>query len=219
MLAELDKAKAGVPLVRSDITAAQETKENSVAVVNFSNISAWAKRTFPKPSNISRRPSAWIFLLRGLYKEAGEALDQAVAIEESGKTGSVRFVGALTLMGNLYLRQGQLGPARSWYQRSLALLEGVDHVYREPFKSLTYCGLGTLYFNQGRHDAQAHYDIACYYALLNRKQETLENLRRAVALGWHDGPALQAEELFAAFRRAPSFVKIIEKLKRPAPLS
>ena len=90
--------------------------------------------------------AAWIFLLRGHYQEAGKALSQAVAIEESGKPGIVRFVGALTLMGNFHLRQGQLDQAQSWYRRSLALLEGVDHVYREPFQSLTYCGLGHSLF-------------------------------------------------------------------------
>jgi tetratricopeptide (TPR) repeat protein/TolB-like protein len=236
--------------------------------------------------------AAWIFLLRGLYDEAKEALSQAVDIEESGKPAFARFVGALTLMGNLHLRQGQFDQAQSWYQRSLVLLEGVDHVYREPFKSLTYCGLGTLYFSQGRYDeallefrraetlisrnhrslgigfflvraylgqarahfalndiaeskknfkkaaelfrtkqgfdfnwiwegcdAQVHYDIASYFALLNKEQEAIENLRQAVALGWRDVPALKADELFAAFRRVPSFAKIIDELEKQTPLS
>jgi serine/threonine protein kinase/Tfp pilus assembly protein PilF len=230
--------------------------------------------------------AAWIFLLRGLHQEAQEALSQAVTIEESGKPVLNRFVGALTLMGNLHLRQGQLDLARTWYERSLALLERVDHVYREPFQSLTYCGLGALYFSQGRYDeallelkraedlisryprslgigyfllrsylgqartyyalgdvseskkhfekaaylyrtkqgfdfnwiwegcdAQVHYDIASYFALLNKKQEVIENLRQAVALGWRDVPAFKADELFAAFRRMPSISKMIDKLE------
>ena len=236
--------------------------------------------------------AAWIFMLRGLYQEAKAALSQAVAIEESGKPVINRFVGALTLMGNFHLRQGQFDQAQSWFQRSLALLEGFDHVYREPFKSLTYCGLGTLCFNQVRYDeallefkraealifryprslgigyfllkaylgqartyfalgdiseskkqfekaaelyktkqgfdfnwiwegcdAQVHYDMASYYALLNKKQKALENLRQAVALGWRDVPAFKADELFSAFRRVPSFAKIIEKLEKQTPLS
>jgi serine/threonine protein kinase/tetratricopeptide (TPR) repeat protein len=249
-------------------------------------------RRLPPNEQAAHMNAAWIFLLRGLYKEAKEALSQAVAIEESGKPGIIRFVGALTLLGNFHLRQGQLDQAQSWYQRSLALLEGVDHVYREPFKSLTYCGLGTIHFNQGRYDgalfefkraedlisrhprslgigyfllraylgqartyyalgdiseskkqfekaadlyktkqgfdfnwiwegcdAQVHYDMASYFALLNKKQKAIENLRQAVALGWRDVPALNADELFAAFRRVPSFAKIIEKLEKQAPLS
>jgi tetratricopeptide (TPR) repeat protein len=248
-------------------------------------------RRLPPNEQAAHMNAAWIFLLRGLYKEAKEALSQAVAIEESGKPGIIRFVGALTLMGNFHLRQGQLDQAQSWYQRSLVLLEGVDHVYREPFKSLTYCGLGTLCFNQGRHDeallefkraealisrhprslgigyfllraylgqaktyfalgdiseskkyferaaglyktkqgfdfnwiwegcdAQVHYDMASYFALLNKKQEALKHLRRAIALGWRDVPAFQADELFTAFRGVPSFAKIIEKLEKQTPL-
>ncbi len=235
--------------------------------------------------------AAWIYLLRGLYEEAEEALSQAVAIEESGKPVSLRFVGALTLKGNLHLRQRQLDQARSWYQRSLALLEGVDHIYRESFKSLTYCGLGTLYFSQGRHDAsllefkraealisqhprslgigyfllraylgqartcfslgdiseskrnfdramelfktkqgfdfnwiwegcdaQVHYDIARYFALLGNEDGALENLRRAVAQGWRDVPDFKADELFAAFRHVPSFAAMIDELEKQAPL-
>jgi len=235
--------------------------------------------------------AAWIFMLRGLYDEAKEALSQAVAIEESGKPVTLRFVGALTLMGNLHLRRRQLDEALSWYQRSLAHLEGVDHIYREPFKSLTYCGLGAVYLNQGRYDealleykraetliskhprslgigyfllraylghartcfalgdisesrknfekaadlyrtkerfdfnwiwegsdAQVHYDIASYFALLNKKPEALENLRRAVALGWRDVPALRADELFIAFKRELSFAQIVEKWERQTPL-
>ena len=235
--------------------------------------------------------AAWIYLLRGLHDEAEEALSQAAAIEKSGKPASMRFVGALTLMGNLHLRRGRRDEALSWYQHSLALLEAVDHIYKEPFKSLTYCGLGTLYFQQGRYDeallefkraetlisrhpralgigyfllraylglarthsalgdisdskkhfekaaelyrtkrgfdfnwiwegcdAQVHYDMAGYFALLNKKQEALQNLRQAVALGWRDVPAFKADELFAAFRRDPSFAKIIEKLEKQTPL-
>jgi len=235
--------------------------------------------------------AAWIYLLRGLYDEADEALSQAAAIEKSGRPVTLRFVGALTMMGNLRLRQGRRDEALSWYQRSLALLEAVDHIYREPFKSLTYCGLGTLYFQQDRYDealfefkraetlifrnprslgvgffllraylgqarayfalgdvseskkhyekavdlyktkqgfdfnwiwegcdAQFHYDVAGYFALLNKKEEALENLRRAEVLGWRDVPALRSDALFAAFRAEPSFAKLIEDLEKQAPL-
>ena len=229
--------------------------------------------------------AAWIFLLHGRYKEAEEALSQAVAVEESGKPAINRFVGALTLMGNFHLRQGQLEEAQSWYRRSLALLEGVDHVYREAFQSLTYCGLGALHFARGRYDeailefkraetlisqhprslgigyfllraylgqamayfalgdaseskkhfekavslfrakrgfdfnwiwegcdAQVHYDMASYFALLNKKEEAIETLRQAVALGWHDVPAFQADPLFARFRPLPEFAGIMSTL-------
>jgi len=96
--------------------------------------------------------AAWILSLRGEYGEAKENLDRAVEIEESRRHGIVKFVGALTLMGNLHLRQGHFDDANDWYQRSLALLEKTDHVYKEPFKALTYCGLGDIYFYRGQYD-------------------------------------------------------------------
>ncbi|MBN1222506.1 MAG: protein kinase [Candidatus Aminicenantes bacterium] len=105
--------------------------------------------------------AAWIHLLRGQYNEAKENLDRAVAIEESGRAGIVRFVGALTLMGNLHLRQGLFDDSFEWYQRSLVLLEKTDHVYREPFKALTYCGLGDIHFYRSQYDeAFNHYKRA-----------------------------------------------------------
>jgi hypothetical protein len=60
--------------------------------------------------------------------------------------------------------------------------------------------------------------MASYYALLNKKQKALENLCQAVALGWRDVPAFKADELFSAFRRVPSFAKMIEKLEKQTPL-
>ena len=105
---------------------------------------------------------AWIYLLHGQYQKARENLERAVAIEESGKTVLVKFVGALTLMGNVYIRQDQLDTALDWYQRSLALLEKADHVYREPFIALTYCGLGNIDFRRCHYDESIeHYRRAC----------------------------------------------------------
>jgi len=95
---------------------------------------------------------AWIYFLHGQYQEAKMNLDRAVAIEESGKFGAVRFVGALTLMGNLYSRQQKLDKAQEWYARSLALLEKSDHVYRGSFLVLTYYGLGMAALNRSQYD-------------------------------------------------------------------
>jgi tetratricopeptide (TPR) repeat protein len=171
-------------------------------------------------------------------------------------------------------------------------LEGSDHIYRKPFKSLTYCGIGAVYFTQGRYDealleykraesliskhtrslgigyfllraylgqaraffslgnlsesrknlekaaelyktkqgfdfnwiwegsdAQVQYDMAGYFALLNKEEDALENLRQAVAMGWRDVPALKADPLFAAFRSSPPFAEIIERLEKQPRLS
>lgn len=97
---------------------------------------------------------AWIYLLHGSYSEAFKHLQQAVKIEESGKPGIVRFVGALTLMGNLFLRKKEFTKAVDWFQRSLKLLDQTDHVYKGAFTALTFCGMGQIDLWQGEY-AQA----------------------------------------------------------------
>ena len=105
---------------------------------------------------------AWIYLLHGQYQEAKENLERAVAIEESGKAVLVKFVGALTLIGNVYFRQDQLDTALDWYRRSIAVLEKADHVYREPFIALTYCGMGDINFRRCHYgESIEHYKRAC----------------------------------------------------------
>lgn len=91
----------------------------------------------------------WIYMLHGQYQNAQEYLEKAVEIEESEKFEGIRFIGALTLLGNFYFRQNQLEVARDWHQRSLQRLEKSDHVYRETQIALTYCGLGSIHFGQG----------------------------------------------------------------------
>jgi len=96
--------------------------------------------------------SAWIYLLHGCYPEAKKLLEQAVMLEESGKGEMVRFVGSLTLMGNLFLRQNHTQSALEWYKRSIEILEKTDHVYTQAFLALAYCGLASIDFMRWDHD-------------------------------------------------------------------
>lgn len=90
----------------------------------------------------------YLYMFRGQYPPAQMYLDQAVFLEESGKTVLVKFYGALTLRGNLAVRQQQYASALEYYQRALLRLEGIQHLYRDSLIALTYCGLGRLYFEQ-----------------------------------------------------------------------
>ncbi|MBN1271858.1 MAG: protein kinase [Candidatus Aminicenantes bacterium] len=96
--------------------------------------------------------AAWIHILHGNYKEAEEKLKKAVDIEESGKAGIVTFVGSLTLMGNLFLRQKLYADAMNWYGRSLQLLAKTDHVYTGVFQALTHCGIGQIELTNRNND-------------------------------------------------------------------
>lgn len=104
----------------------------------------------------------WIYMFHGQYSNARGYLEKAVAIEESEKFEGIKFIGALTLLGNLYFRQNQLDVAWDWYQRSLQRLEKSDHVYRETLTALTYCGLGDIHFRRRLFDeALSEYKCAC----------------------------------------------------------
>jgi tetratricopeptide (TPR) repeat protein/tRNA A-37 threonylcarbamoyl transferase component Bud32 len=94
----------------------------------------------------------YIYVLHGQYQDAQPYLDRAVEIEDSGRTTIAKFVGALTLRGNLELRQQQWHQASDYYQRSIMRLEGIQHVYRDNFLSLTYCGIGQLNFHLKNYD-------------------------------------------------------------------
>jgi len=104
----------------------------------------------------------WIYMFHGQYPNARRYLEKAVTIEESEKFEGIKFIGALTLLGNLYFRQNQLDVALDWYQRSLQRLEKSDHVYRETLMALTYCGLGNIHLGRGLYDeALIEYRRAC----------------------------------------------------------
>ncbi|RMD86526.1 MAG: tetratricopeptide repeat protein, partial [Calditrichaeota bacterium] len=228
---------------------------------------------------------AWLYILQGNYDEAKKHLEKAVQIEESEKFEGVKFVGALTLMGNLYYRQQKIDAAEEWYKKSLLLLKKSDHLYAKPFTALTYCGFGNVdswrghydrslknfkkavdvierhpkalgvgYFlvyarlgmsrafqKLGMHseanqqfqlalelfqnkkeydfsfiwegcDAQVYYQIASHYAILNKSQEAIRNLQKALTCGWADLPVLESDESFNSIRSQSEFQKIIQSL-------
>ncbi|NUM76981.1 protein kinase [candidate division KSB1 bacterium] len=104
----------------------------------------------------------WIYMFHGQYQNARGYLEKAVAIEESEKFEGIKFIGALTLLGNLYFRQNQLDAAWDWYQRSLQRLEKSDHVYRETLMALTYCGLGNVHLGRSNYgEALVEFRRAC----------------------------------------------------------
>jgi tetratricopeptide (TPR) repeat protein len=79
-------------------------------------------------------------------------LEKASSLEESGLQEGPRFVGALTLLGNLHYRRRQYDQALKAYGRALQSLSKHEHVYREPFRALTHWGYGSVFFRQRRYD-------------------------------------------------------------------
>jgi tetratricopeptide (TPR) repeat protein len=99
----------------------------------------------------------WAYMLRGQYEQAEPHLGHAAQLERSESSLGFRKVGGLTLLGNLRLRQGRPDEARTLYEESLQYLDSFEHVYRDTFKALTYCGLGEVAFRGGWYDAALEY--------------------------------------------------------------
>jgi tetratricopeptide (TPR) repeat protein len=59
------------------------------------------------------------------------------------------------------------------------------------------------------HDAQAHYNLACSYALLKKKDLALRMLRRAIELGYCDFNYMREDQDLEAIKDDPRFVQLL----------
>jgi DNA-binding winged helix-turn-helix (wHTH) protein/tetratricopeptide (TPR) repeat protein len=92
----------------------------------------------------------WISMVHGQYPAAERFLEEALAIQDT--TSAVRawprFYGTRTVLGVLSFRQGHASHAEDLHRRSIAELSECDHVYREIFLAVSYCGLGDVAFRR-----------------------------------------------------------------------
>ena len=59
------------------------------------------------------------------------------------------------------------------------------------------------------HDALAHYNLACSYALLKRPELSLKTLRRAVELGYRDFRYMKEDRDLDSIRHDPRFRQLM----------
>jgi tetratricopeptide (TPR) repeat protein len=59
-----------------------------------------------------------------------------------------------------------------------------------------------------------HYNLACSYSLLDRKEEALEALRKAVNLGYDDFETLQNDRDLENIRDHPKFLELLLSVKK-----
>lgn len=62
--------------------------------------------------------------------------------------------------------------------------------------------------------ADLRYDLACSFALLSRNEEALDELEKAVALGFRDAEHLSEDTDLDGLRKDPRFVAIVALLKK-----
>jgi tetratricopeptide (TPR) repeat protein len=63
------------------------------------------------------------------------------------------------------------------------------------------------------HDALAHYNLACSYALLKRPDLSLKTLRRAVELGYRDFRYMKEDRDLDSVRHDPRFRQLMRELE------
>ena len=61
------------------------------------------------------------------------------------------------------------------------------------------------------HDALAHYNLACSYALLKRPELSLKTLRRAVELGYRDFRYMKEDRDLDSIRHDPRFRQLMRE--------
>lgn len=61
-------------------------------------------------------------------------------------------------------------------------------------------------------DPTAHYNLACRYAVLKRRDEAIGALRRAVELGYRDHEFMEQDHDLDSIRKDPRFRKLMKQL-------
>jgi len=61
-------------------------------------------------------------------------------------------------------------------------------------------------------DPTAHYNLACRYAVLKRRDEAIGALRRAVELGYRDVEFIEQDHDLDSIRKDPRFRKLMKQL-------
>jgi serine/threonine protein kinase/tetratricopeptide (TPR) repeat protein len=138
------------------------------------------------------------------YDKALQSYKKAKAIIEKVSHGlGIGYVFAKTCIGmaKAFHELGMSRDAKSHYRKSLQLIEKKE-------------GYDFSWIWEGS-DAQAYYDLASYQALLNRQQESMDYLKKAIDCGWADLPLLENDECFDALRELPEYNHMIHGLKKP----
>ena len=83
----------------------------------------------------------------------------------------------MTMLGHLLLREGKLDQAMEWFNRSLAYMQQMEHVYKESFVALTYVGVGTIFLERAEYQkAIEQFTKAC---------DLMKLYPKALGIGFH----------------------------------
>ncbi len=148
------------------------------------------------------------------YKNVTILLDQLIEIETKNEylqmlVESYFYLGEFskTIKALKKQRQFNKGLVSNEWHFYLGLAYAKNHQFPEAKEAFT--AYQKLFPKQGR----PYRNWAMYYALQNQKEEALENLEKAVALGFKDLHWLQTDDSMKKLRNEPRFKALLEKLK------
>ena len=125
------------------------------------------------------------------YKKAFENVTKAIQIQKSTPKIHRPTLGeSYYLLGLLYINKQLFTDARITFTEYQLLYPNHPYTYR---------------------------NWAMYYALQNQKEEALENLEKAIALGYNDLQWLQTDDSMDSIRNEPRFKALLEKLRAQKP--
>jgi tetratricopeptide (TPR) repeat protein len=157
---------------------------------------------------------ATIYQALGQYKEALQNLDTVTKYQKNAK--------AFYLKGFYYYKLKQYQKATKTYQKvieidstlkpkpyynNIGLAYAKNHQFPEAKAAFTE--YQKLYPKNG----QPYRNWAMYYALQNQKEKALENLEKAIALGYKDLKWLETDDSMEGLRNEPRFKVLLEKLR------
>lgn len=139
------------------------------------------------------------------YKKAGDYISKA------GQTKTIQMVGLLNRMGNLYLSMLRLNDAEASYQKSLSVLESVDHPSKDQQTS-TLIQASTVLMRNGKLDqaqklVERARDIALSDTTGNSRPYLAFAYLKLIELANHAG---NREKARSEFVRACEVVKTID---------
>ncbi len=161
------------------------------------------------------------------FKMAENNLKRAVAIQKKLETEISRLQALLKenpenvelhfQLGNLYFRKGDRQQAMQQYKKALQLnpkflpalnnLALVTAANKEYYKALTVF-LDIL--NYAPDDAETHYNIACMYSRLNRVDESMMWLRKAIDKGYANWDSIKTDADLHNVRDSKAYQEFIK---------
>lgn len=154
-------------------------------------------------------PSAFIKLKEAILKAAEARIDASGALQVKPCAGAEQRAGqilALARLASLQIKDYETAAAEQTYvrlveslQREIAQAEGPPGVLALRWKDML---------------SNAHYNLACVYALMNKKPESLRSLAQAIETGYRNVYWLQRDGDLDAIRGESEYREMVSRLER-----